>query len=504
KRVLDFPLPEYHELVADRMRRLVESAETAPPVEVRIQRLDGRVIDVEVLTVTTPYQGEPGFQLVIRDVTQERRNEQRQQRINAALCAVLIIADELMRCRDTEELLRRAVELARERLGLERCSLHLVDGTEMCGTFGTNLQGETTDEREHRYAGGDYWATIRQTLPGSPHWGVLNQPYREWTGDEMDTLAGTEGATVFSVVQAEDEPLGVFYNDYAISGRPVDPNVQEIVAIYCSLLGNILHRQRAEAALRESERRFREMTDLLPDTIFETELNGLLTYANRAAFDLTGYDGGDLERGMRLLDLLSDDQLEKARQCLEKLITTGETDTAQYYLRRADGTTVPVEVRTSARRGTEGAVIGFRGVVRDITERLRVEEAQRLASAGELAASMAHEFGNILAGMRAWAQVYQRTNSEDAWDNLISTVLRGSDRGGALCWNLLRLAHPSAPERQAINIESAIEAALSMAAPELEHHEVQVARNYETGSDGDQHAARVFADPAQMEQVFLN
>jgi PAS domain-containing protein len=52
-------------------------------------------------------------------------------------------------------------------------------------------------------------------------------------------------------------PIGIVFNDNRISGAPLDPARQEMVAVYCSLLGNIIERKRAEEALREGEERFR-------------------------------------------------------------------------------------------------------------------------------------------------------------------------------------------------------------------------------------------------------
>ncbi|TFH64798.1 MAG: PAS domain S-box protein, partial [Gemmatimonadales bacterium] len=49
-----------------------------------------------------------------------------------------------------------------------------------------------------------------------------------------------------------------------------------------------------ERALTESERRFREMADMLPQVIFETDLERTLTYTNRRGYELFGYDPGEL------------------------------------------------------------------------------------------------------------------------------------------------------------------------------------------------------------------
>jgi PAS domain S-box-containing protein len=464
---------------------------------------DGHPVIVELSVSLTTWQGQPAVQVAFRDVTERRQARARRCRTNAAVRGVLTIADELIACPDMEALLRQAVELPRAHLGLERCSIHLVEDEVMRGTYGTSLQGETTDEREHTYPAAGYWAHLRQADPNSAPWGVLQQTYREWDGEGMGTLEGA-GETAYTLIQSSHTALGVLYNDNAISGRALDGDVQEVVAVYCSLLGNIIERQRAEEALRESEVRFREMADLLPDIIFETDAELRLTYANQAAFATLGYEPEVLGRGLRIPDLLSEEQAEAVKERLREIAAEGVGEPAQYYIRCAEGRMLPVEVRTTVRRGPSGEVVGFRGMARDISERQRIEQAQRMAAVGELGASVAHEFGNLLAGMRAWAHAAQKLGTQETWQSLLEAVLRGTERGGALCWNLMRLAHPPAPERKAIRIEGPIEAALSMAVPELHQRQVEVFRSYQTDPKGQPRDTWVFADAGQMEQVFLN
>jgi hypothetical protein len=93
---------------------------------------------------------------------------------NRAWLSTLVAIDELSRCRDANTLLRRAVELLRSNVGLERTALFLLDPSEqrLIGTWGTGATGQTSDERHiafelgtsHRQAfaeaelGGAYWS----------------------------------------------------------------------------------------------------------------------------------------------------------------------------------------------------------------------------------------------------------------------------------------------------------------------------------------------------------
>ncbi len=75
---------------------------------------------------------------------------------------------------------------------------------------------------------------------------------------------------------------------------------------------DITGRKRDEAALRESERRFRELAELLPQPVFEFDRTGLFTFANRSAFAAFGYTPGDLQRGVHVLQTVVPEDRERA------------------------------------------------------------------------------------------------------------------------------------------------------------------------------------------------
>ncbi|HOX50616.1 MAG TPA: GAF domain-containing protein [Fibrobacteria bacterium] len=85
---------------------------------------------------------------------QSRKVSYRMEEHTSDLVAVLSAAEELVGAPDVDTLLRRTVEIARDTIGLERVSIYLEDdsGRLMRGTWGTDLAGTTTDEREYAYA----------------------------------------------------------------------------------------------------------------------------------------------------------------------------------------------------------------------------------------------------------------------------------------------------------------------------------------------------------------
>ena len=137
-------------------------------------------------------------------------------------------------------------------------------------------------------------------------------------------------------------------------------------------------------------------------------------------------------------------------------------------------------------------------MVTDISERLALEKAQRLAAVGQLAAGVAHEFNNVLAAMSGRAQLAEMYGGEILTQQLIETVLTATDRGAAISKNLLSFARPQEPRREWIAIDEPIGAALALASREVANAQVQAVRRSHTDN------LRVYADPGQLGQVFLN
>jgi len=132
-------------------------------------------------------------------------------------------------------------------------------------------------------------------------------------------------------------------------------------------------RQRLEESLQESEKRFRELADLLPQTIFESDLKGRVTYTNRYGFETTGYTQEDLDKGINIAQLFVPEQGKRINENIERVWSEGQLDDHEYNVLRKDGSTYPALIYTNAIIRND-IPVGWRGVVLDITERKKVEQ----------------------------------------------------------------------------------------------------------------------------------
>ena len=72
--------------------------------------------------------------------------------------------------------------------------------------------------------------------------------------------------------------------------------------------------KQTEEALRDSEQRFRELAEMFPEVIFETNLKGDLTFVSRRGYEVFGYSVQDFERGINALDIIALQERERARR----------------------------------------------------------------------------------------------------------------------------------------------------------------------------------------------
>jgi len=138
--------------------------------------------------------------------------------------------------------------------------------------------------------------------------------------------------------------------------------------------------KRAEEALNRSEERFRELAELLPETIFETDLQGTLTFVNKSAYGVFGYCEADFNRGQPALDMLIPAERERAQERIRRLLCGEHIGQCEYTALRKNGSTFPVLIssRVILRRGEP---VGVRGLVVDITRHKLAEEELRQLSA---------------------------------------------------------------------------------------------------------------------------
>jgi diguanylate cyclase (GGDEF)-like protein/PAS domain S-box-containing protein len=137
-------------------------------------------------------------------------------------------------------------------------------------------------------------------------------------------------------------------------------------------------RERAQAALRQSEERYRALFERSLDCVYIADFEGHFLDANQATLDLLGYRIEDV-LGLTFESLLTEDQLPTALKAVDEILATGrQQNPIEYRLRGKDGRYIFVETQASLIE-RDGKPFAIQGIARDITERKLAEEALRRA-----------------------------------------------------------------------------------------------------------------------------
>lgn len=149
---------------------------------------------------------------------------------------------------------------------------------------------------------------------------------------------------------------------------------RDALVLFAGIVANAFGRKRAEEALLLSESRFREMVELLPMSVWETDLTGCFTFVNMSGLALYSYTPSDLaEHRVNLMSCIVPEQVADAVERIKHLQKGGPMLSREYISQRKDNTRFPVLINTQL-IVRDGKPVGFRGVSIDLTENKRNEE----------------------------------------------------------------------------------------------------------------------------------
>jgi two-component system, cell cycle sensor histidine kinase and response regulator CckA len=211
---------------------------------------------------------------------------------------------------------------------------------------------------------------------------------------------------------------------------------------------DITARKQAERSLRESEERFRELAERLPEIVFEMDQDGQLLFINRQGCAIMGYSEEELLGGFPAVEMIVPGDRERVTADME-LIDRGESSADnEYTALRKDGSTFPIIVN-SAPIWRNGRTAGVRGFAVDITNLRKAEEqrrkleeqllqTQKLESLAILTGGIAHDFNNLLTGILGHADLVRRDLSANAAgrENL-QQIVTAAKRAAALTKQML-------------------------------------------------------------------
>ncbi|HSN28731.1 MAG TPA: PAS domain S-box protein, partial [Kofleriaceae bacterium] len=284
-----------------------------------------------------------------------------------------------------------------------------------------------------------------------------------------------------------------------------DPSVRAYVTNY----RDITERYTAQEALRRSEASFRALFERSPIPTF-VHREGTCVYANEAAAAMLGYDMSAQMAGRSMLEFVHPDEHDWVRSRQRTVAEHGQNERAESRMVRVDGTTVIIEAN-AVRVDFDGAPCNV-VFVQDVSERrqmfMRAAVADRMVTAGMLAAGVAHEVNNPLAYVASNLEILAHDLpallsgaptrvAKEELTTLVDEARDGVERVSAIVRELRALARRDDEVPGPVDIVAVLASAIKVASAEIRHRAQVVERHAPDLPHVQGHASR-------LAQVFIN
>jgi PAS domain S-box-containing protein len=270
---------------------------------------------------------------------------------------------------------------------------------------------------------------------------------------------------------------------------------------------DITERRRGEEALRASEKRYRQLVEMLQEGIWTIDVDAHTTYVNPRMAEMLGYTVEEM-LGKHVFSFMDDRGVEEYTWILDGRFK-GIEKRHDLELIRKDGKRIFVRLETAPITDENGVIVGGIAGVQDQTERklaederrlfeARIRESQKLESLGILAGGVAHDFNNILLAIQgnlefAVAGLPPEAPSRES----LAEVERAAKRAADLCRQLLAYSGKGRFAIGSLSLARAIEETARMLA-------VSISRKAEMRLDIAADLPLIEADASQIQQVIMN
>jgi PAS domain S-box-containing protein len=265
---------------------------------------------------------------------------------------------------------------------------------------------------------------------------------------------------------------------------------------------DITKRKQVEEALRQSEKKYKNLAEATSDLIWEADERGYFTFVSPKIKDTLGYEAKEVIGKIRTLDLIPKAEVKEWLKRFKEINAKREPFSGfEITHLHKNGNSILFEISGIPKFDSDGNFKGYVGINKNITERKRMEEqlmlTDRLASIGELASGIAHELNNPLTSVIGFSQLLLE---EDISPNLkedISTIYNEAQRASTIVKNLLTFARKHAPMRQLSQINNILEDVLKLRSYEHKVNNIELEKRFAD-------LPEIMVDYFQMQQVFLN
>lgn len=300
----------------------------------------------------------------------------------------------------------------------------------------------------------------------------------------------------------QGQPIGVMFFSSRQTGV-YKPEHEEFLRSIVGHMAIAIERSRLIEAFREQAEYLQNILQSSADAIVVVDADNRIRTWNEGARRMFGYEAGEVI-GSDYSIFIPPEQRNSGEDTRIKEAVERDGFIKDYECVRMTkgGHRLVVNVTSTLLRDKKGRVIGRSSIVRDVTRLKQMQEelvrSQSLAAVGELAATVAHEIKNPLAGMSGAIQVLRDAMpANDGRREVVEEILAQIARLDNTVRDLLTFARPAAPSRQEIDLGEAVATAWSLVSQQPGASSVRFTMN---GAQG----TRLRADPQLLHQVWLN
>ncbi|MBR1252040.1 PAS domain S-box protein [Bradyrhizobium sp. AUGA SZCCT0169] len=291
---------------------------------------------------------------------------------------------------------------------------------------------------------------------------------------------------------------------------PIRDNEGKLVG-FAKVTRDLTERRAAEAELRRSQEQFRLMVQGVTDyAIYLLSLEGKVASWNAGAERIKGYKPDEIiGQHFSVFYTEEDRTAGLPATALETARRDGRFQREGMRIRK-DGTKFWANVVIDAIRDSEGVLIGFAKITRDITERKKSEEAlertrealvqsQKMEAIGHLTGGVAHDFNNLLMAIQGSLELMKRRmpTGDSQMHQFIDNAMQGAQRGAALTQRMLAFARRQELKFQAVDVSELVDGMTELLQRSL-GPSVQIETHFTVG------LPKVSADANQLELALLN
>jgi PAS domain S-box-containing protein len=409
-------------------------------------------------------------QCTIRDVTERQQKDKNIQRLNRVLLARSESSKAMMSARDEEWYLNEVC-----RIIVEDCGHALV----WIG-FAEKDEGKTIRPAAHFGIDRGYLDTIHITWADSERGqGPAGTAIRTTKPSIVRDISGDiafelwrEDAVKRGYAAIISVPLltgGKAFGSLNIYSRHRDPFSEDEVRLLNDLAEDLSYgitairlrtaQAEMESALRKSERKYKSLVETTIDGVYQSDSEGFFTFINQAGAEIFGYGAPDEMMSKAVIDYWVD-----PGERIKFVTELKNKKTQKSYPLRAkkkDGVEIQLEMSSHIIEDDLGRFTGIEGILRDVTERKKLEaqlrHSQKMEAVGTLAGGIAHDFNNILNVIIGYGlMVLDSLKADSPSKKHMNEVLTAADRAANLTKRLLGFSRKQVFEVKLIDINEVI------------------------------------------------